>query len=55
MEVVFLRNFRNKNSVEIQNIQTSYILNENVIFTWENGNTIKGYILPSHNLIDNIE
>jgi len=42
-----------KNSAEIENIQTSYILNENVIFIWENSSTIKGYILPSHNLVDN--
>ena len=42
-----------KNSATIENIQTIYTLNENVTFTWENSNTIKGYILPSHDLVNN--
>jgi hypothetical protein len=40
------------NGSDIQSINTTYNLYENVEFTWENSNTIVGKILPSHNLLD---
>jgi hypothetical protein len=40
------------NRSEIESVNTTYNLYENVEFTWENSNTVIAKILPSHNLLD---